>query len=98
MVQAIENWTDLSGTLRDVRPREGSPGMTDVLIAVEEARDVGDFPNLLTGTPGQELAVAIETEAVPRLRLRPGDAIVCRAQRASPQTVVAHPDGLSHRP
>lgn len=52
-MQAIENWADLSGTLRALRPREGAPGMTEILIAVEEARDVDDYANLLPPRPAR---------------------------------------------
>jgi len=92
MVQAIENWAELSGVVRDVRPRPGSQGMSEVLLAVDGVRDVEGFPNLLTEAAGQELAVGIRTDRLSGVE--PGARIHCRAQRAGPRTVVAHSDHL----
>lgn len=90
-MRAIENWADLRGTVREIRRRPGVPQMSDVVLAVEEARDVEGYPNLLTEAPGQELAVSVETEKLGGIE--PGAEVRCRAQRADPRTVVAHPDG-----
>lgn len=95
MVQAVENWADLSGTLRDVRPRPGTGDMSELVLRVDRADDVEGFPNLLTETPGRELTVAIRNDALPREPLPSGARIHCRAQRAAPDVVVAHPEGLS---
>jgi hypothetical protein len=91
MVQAIENWAELKGTVRAVKPRQGVPRMSDVVLAVEQADDVEGYPNLLTEVPGQELAVSVDTESLGDLE--PGVRVRVRAQRADPQTVVAHPEG-----
>lgn len=95
IVKAIENWAELSGSVREVRHR--AAGRSELLIAVERAEDVAGFPNLLAGTPGRELAVSVATDAVERMGLRGGDAIVCRAQRAGPRSVVAQPASLARR-
>jgi hypothetical protein len=95
MVQAIENWADLSGRLREVRPRPGVPQMSELVVEVEEAEDVEGFPNVLAEATGRELAVAIETEKLKQTGVGPGDRVRVRAQRASPSVVVAHPEGLA---
>lgn len=91
MVAPIENWAELSGTVREVKPRPGVPGMSELRLAVEEARDVEGYPNLLTEAPGGELAVSVDTDSL--AAIEPGARVRVRAQRAGPQTVVAHPDG-----
>ncbi len=93
MVRAIENWAELGGTVREIKPREGVAQMSDVVLAVEAADDVEGYPNLLTDAPGRELAVSIETEKLGGIE--PGTRVRCRARRADLHTVVAHPDGLS---
>lgn len=93
MVRAIENWADLGGTVREIRPRQGVPGMSEVVLAVEEARDVEGYPNLLTEAPGQELVVSVDTDSLGEIG--PGTRVRCRAQRADPRTVVADPRGCS---
>jgi len=93
MVQAIENWAELSGVVRDVRPRPGVPGMSEVVLAVDGVRDVEGYPNLLSEAAGQELAVGVQSGGV--AGVEPGARIHCRAQRAGPRTVVAHPDHVT---
>lgn len=93
MVRAIENWAELGGTVREIKPREGVAQMSDVVLAVEAAEDVEGYPNLLTDAPGRELAVSVETEKLGGIA--PGARVRCRARRADLHTVVAHPDGLS---
>jgi hypothetical protein len=95
MVQAIENWADLSGTLRDLRPRPGVENMSELVLHVDRADDVEGFPNFLAETPGRELEVAIRNDALPPEPPPAGTRISLRAQRAAPDVVVAHPAGLS---
>lgn len=91
MVRAVENWAELRGTVRAIRPRPGVPRMSEVVLAVDEARDVEGYPNLLAEAPGQELAVNVDTESLGDVE--PGARVRCRAQRADPRTVVADPAG-----
>jgi hypothetical protein len=97
MAQAIENWAELAGTLREVRPPDGPSQMSKLVIQVHKADDVEGYPNLLADTPGRELAVAIKTAKLDDLDVQPGAEVRCRAQRASPDVVVAHPDEISSR-
>lgn len=91
MVRAIENWAELRGTVREVKPRRGIPQMSDIVLEVEESHDVEGYPNLLTEVPGSELAVSVDTESLGEVE--PGTRVRVRAQRADPQTVVADPEG-----
>lgn len=92
MVRAIENWAELTGTVREVRPRQGVPDMHEILLAVEGAADVEGYPNLLGDAPGQELAVSVDTEKLGNAE--PGARVRLRARRAGPETVIAHPEGI----
>lgn len=95
MAQAIENWADLSGGVREVRLRPGAPEISEIAIGVERADDVEGFPNAFADAPGSELTVAIETDRVEQAGVQPGDHVCVRAQRATPSLVIAHPDGLA---
>jgi len=91
MVRAVENWAELRGTVREIRPRPGVPRMHDVVLAVDEARDVEGYPNLLTEAVGQDLVVSVDSASLGDLEA--GAKVRCRAQRADPRTVVADPEG-----
>jgi hypothetical protein len=98
MVQAIENWADLSGRVLDLRPRQGVPDMSEMVVHVDRADDVEGYPNLLTEAPGEDLAIAVKTDKLREAGLETGAEIHCRVQRAGPGTVVAHPRGPSGSP
>jgi hypothetical protein len=95
MVQAIENWAKLSGTLREIRPPQGDSPMSELVIQVDRADDVEGYPNMLSDTPGRELAVAVRADDPSDLGVEPGASVHVRAQRAGPDVVVAHPDDVS---
>ncbi len=95
MVQAIENWAELAGTLREIRPPAGDSPMSELVIQVDRADDVEGYPNMLSDTPGRELAVAVRADNPGDLGVEPGASVRVRAQRASPDVVVAHPDDVS---
>ncbi len=95
MVQAIENWAELAGTVRKVHPPAEESRMGRLVIDVERADDVEGYPNLLAGTPGEELAVAVDPEKLGDLDLSPGSRVRLRAQRAAPNVVVAHSESIA---
>ena len=93
MVQAVENWAVVTGTVRGVR--ELREGLTELTLEVARADDVPGFPNLLARAAGAALAVRLKTGSVERAGVRVGDAVSVRAQRAGPRSVVGRPDSLS---
>jgi hypothetical protein len=95
MVQAIENWADLAGTVRAVKPAAGESRMGQLVIQVERSDDVEGYPNLLANAQGEELAVAVRSERLDELAPAPGARVRLRAQRASPTVVVAHPESVA---
>jgi hypothetical protein len=95
MAQAIENWADLLGSVREIRPHCGAPQMSELVLAVERADDVEGFPNAFAETPGNELPIAVETGRLEQAGIGRGDRVRVRVERASPSTVVAHPEGLA---
>lgn len=91
MVRAVENWAELTGAVREIRPRPGVPGMSEVVLAVDGAEEVEGYPNLFAEAPGQELVVSVDTASLGDVE--PGATVRLRAQRAGPRTVVAAPEG-----
>lgn len=93
MVQAVENWGVLTGTLRDLREQRAGRLELDVEVAQVDA--VEGFPNFLAGSAGEVLTVTVGAPAVTRSGLRVGDLVRVRAQRTGPRTVVGQPGSLT---
>jgi hypothetical protein len=93
MVRAIENWAELTGIVREVKPRPDVPQMSNVVLAVERADDVEGYPNMLADAPGRDLTVSIETEKLGGVA--PGAKVRGRARRDDLEIVTVHPHGFS---
>lgn len=93
MVQVIENWADITGTVRAVEPSDKGPTYRTLILDVDTVTDVPGFPNLLSDTPGTTLAIII-----PGPDPAPGTSLKARVRRASPFEIFANPDTLDPRP
>ena len=91
MVQAVENWTEISGLVTSVRP--GPPGshQTIVVVDVAHAAPVEGFPDLLGEVAGGPLDVAFREEVAASHGLQVGRRVHARVQRVGPTRTVAHP-------
>lgn len=91
MVQAVENWTEISGLVTSVRP--GPPGSHQMVAAVDVARTapVAGFPDLLGEVAGEALDVGVGEEAAASSGLQVGRRMHARVQRVGPGRTVAHP-------
>lgn len=94
MVQAIENWTDVDGTIAAVAPAAAGSDRTVVLLEVDTSVPVDGFPDLLGEVVGSQLEVGVRNEVAVDLDLRIGRRLHARVQKVSPTVVVAHPHHL----
>ena len=95
MVQAIENWAALEGTVRDMRTSDVRADLDEVDVAVDRVEPVDPYPNLLSETLGSTVSVTIPKDVVKRLSIEPGVRIRCQARRTSPLDVFARPDSVT---
>ena len=98
-VQIIENWSDVTGTVRSCRPSPSIAGFVEVEIAVEQVNAVEGFANLLEHTAGKNLVVLVPEELVKSLNITRGDRIACRVRRATLDRAFVHRNYISvHHP
>ena len=95
MVQVIENWAILEGSVDEIRPSDVRNDLAAVDIAVQRIEPFGDFPNLFPDAEGTVVAVTMPKEVVRDRSLSAGSRVRCRVRRASPFTVFAKPDEVS---
>lgn len=97
MVQIRENWADVEGTVRSVRPSGNRPDRCDVDLAVERVDPVEGFPNLV-GEPSLgplELTVVALADDLARAGVTEGARVRGRVRRATSTELFARRDGLA---
>lgn len=95
MVQVIENWAILEGSVEVIRPSEVRDDLAAVDVAVGRIEPFGDFPNLFPDAEGTVVTVTMPKEVIRDRRINVGSRLRCLARRASPFTVFAKPDEVS---
>lgn len=92
MVQIIENWSLLKGTIVSVVPAPGLEAFQMLELDVSSVDGVEDFPNLLSDSAGHRLRVFLPHQLAEELRVSPGQQVCCRVRRAGLDRIFAHPD------
>lgn len=91
MVQIIENWAEMEGTVAAAPAPSDRPGLMRLELFVDSVRDVESFPNLLAEREHQRVEVLLPG-AVPEA-LQEGSRVRVRVRRA-PNAIFAHPEGV----
>jgi len=99
MVQVIENWSEIRGRVRELRPDPELPGQLLATVDVEDAQPVakpdgGTFPNLLEDCAGSAVDVYVPEETATQHGLSPGATISARVRRATPTRSFVDPGSL----
>ena len=95
MVQIVENWAELTGTLRSIAPSGKGPDHLTLTIDVETIDDVEGFPNLIGKQAGESVDVVARAELVERSDVEEGGRVRCRIRKATPVEIFVHPDEFS---
>ena len=95
MVQIVENWAELTGTLRSIAPSSKGPDHLTLTIDVETIDDVEGFPNLIGTQTGESVDVLARAELVERSGVEEGGRVRCRIRKATPVEIFVHPDEFS---
>ena len=96
-VQVVENWAELSGTIRNVEPHASLQNYWTVQVEVEDVTPVPDYPNLFEWAKGKTIEVNIPASKVQELALSPGKKISCRVRKAGPTSAFVRPDTVVTR-
>ena len=96
-VQVVENWAELSGTIRKIEPHASLENYWTALLEVEEVTSVPDYPNLFEWAKGRTIEVNIPASKVQELGLSPGKKIAGRVRKAGPTSAFVRPDTVVTR-
>jgi hypothetical protein len=102
-MQAIENWSRVTGRVVSWAPPAGDDQPGELVIDVERvepvAREGGrTWPNRLEQAAGQRLRVRIPPSAAATLKARAGDAVSVNVRRGRDASVVfANPEAIDLR-
>jgi hypothetical protein len=100
MVQIVENWSEIEGDVREVRPDPELPGHLVATVEVSEAKPVaraegGEFPNLLAEAAGGTIDIHVPEAAAAEHQLAAGRRLSARVRRATPTRSFADPHHLA---
>lgn len=102
MVSVIENWAQLEGTVREVRPDPELPDQLVAVVDVDAVEPVEDdegnpFPNLFADAAGGSVELHVPAAPAADHELAPGRRISARVKRTGPDRSFVHPHHLSVR-
>ena len=95
VVQVVENWAFLEGTVEGVQPSDTHAGFAVIGLDVERVDADEPFPNLFPEATGTVVGVAVPNRTIEELRISPGGRLRCRARKASPFQVFADPTAVT---
>jgi hypothetical protein len=92
MVQVVENWADVTGTVEGASADEQRPGYLRVSVALRASREVPGFPDLMRPSVGSTVDILVPAQQ--GAGLRSGQLVAGRVRRAGPTDCFAGPQGL----
>lgn len=97
MVEIVENWADIEGSVRDAGLASEMPGFVKASVDIERAADVEGFRNLLADSTGAVVTVFVPSALADERGLQPGRRLVARVRKAGPDGTFVHPDHVEVR-
>lgn len=99
MVQVVENWAEVVGTVREVSPSRRGDDWRVVVVDVSSGHvdNVGGWPNLVRSQVNDEkrLTVTCPASSLAGRNVTAGQQVRGRARLAGPGQVMAHPEGFA---
>lgn len=97
MVQPVENWADVSGSVVQLHELAEDDPFVEAEIHVDAVMPVPGFANLFAWAPGQQIRVRIPRDHAHRLGLETGQWLECRVQKSGPQQVYTDTEHIRFR-
>ena len=95
MVQIVENWAELTGTVQSIGDSDKGADHGLLLLEVEDVADVEGFPNLVRVNPGEVVPVIVRRDTLERSGVVQGSHVRGRVRRATPSEIFAHADSFT---
>ena len=94
MVNIVENWTELSGTIKSMEPDGSLTGFLRMILQIERTSPVKNFPDLVKARPNEEITVKIKKSEAEKLKLETGDNIKGIIRAAGLNNYFFKPDSI----
>lgn len=91
MVQVIENWTCVTGTVVSVSPEPGD-GRLHLKLRIERKEAVKGYPELLHSSPGEIVDIALPPSIKDENALHTGETVTLQVKITRGPKLFAHPD------
>jgi hypothetical protein len=93
-VQAVENWSDVEGTVKGLAPSASNSSLCLAKLHVDSVEAVPNFPNFVARKHGNEIAICIAKQAVETSGIKVGDRIRLRVQQTGLESFFGHPERI----
>jgi hypothetical protein len=102
MVSIVENWAQLEGTVREMRPDPELPDQLVAVVDVHAVEPVADergvqYPNMFADAPGHAVEINVPAAVAAERELAAGRRISARVKRGSPTRSFVHPHHVTVR-
>jgi hypothetical protein len=94
MVQARENWSQITGRIVAVDDGGAPPGFVNLQVSLDEIKEQAGFPNMLEGSRGSTIGVTIHADRLQELALKSGDDLTAIVRVIRPGQTFADPDSV----
>jgi hypothetical protein len=91
-VQIIENWSDIRGTIREIRPSPAGEAFFEITIVVDTVSETDGFPSLVLFHPGETIPVQGRKDTPGFERISNGAKISGRIRMAGSGRYFFHPE------
>lgn len=91
MVQAVENWTCVTGKILSVSA-EPADGRLVLQLQLERSKPVDGFPDLLQAKSGDVISIALPPVLTDVKALKAGETATLKVRLARGPKLFAHPD------
>lgn len=92
MVQIVENWSRVTGTVESFTPSEDPQDPGRLRLRITSVQPVEPFANLMAGYEGRVVDISVPATLLSRLSLAPGRSVTLRLRRGGPTGVFGHPE------
>lgn len=89
MVNIIENWAEISGTIKNIVNNPDLEGYLQLQIMLEKTKDIEPYPNLARADEGEVIRVNISRVVAESAKPTPGAVFKATVRKAAGQIYFA---------
>ena len=73
MAPIVENWAEISGTVKSITDHPKMEGYKQITLSLKSSKDVNDFPNLANADEGTDIVINVRAEEIDKVGIVEGE-------------------------